>query len=301
MLTHRNPQPVSPARAVVLGSRGFVGRHTVEHLESLGIPLEPVPSTRIDLTDPASVAALAALVGPDDALVFVSALTPDKGRDIRTLMRNLAMAEHVAAAMVVRSPAHLVYVSSDAVYMDDANLVSEASPQSPTSYHGLMHFARERMLVETARAAKVPLALLRLSLLYGPGDTHNGYGPNRFVRTAAADGTIAIFGNGEEQRDHVFIEDVARLIGLTVQHRSEGALNVATGVSTSFGEIAERIVALSGGRAVVDRLARPAGAVITHRHFDTTAMLRAWPHFRYTPIATGLERAWNAKAVGSRA
>jgi nucleoside-diphosphate-sugar epimerase len=299
MLTHTTDDPVAPARVVVLGSRGFVGRATSDHLAALGIDVRKVPSIEIDLTEPESSTALPAILRADDAVVFVSALTPDKGRDIRTLMRNLAMAEHVAAAIALRPVAHLVYVGSDAVYADDANPVNEASAQSPSSYHGLMHFARERMLIETLKAAGVPLAILRPSLLYGPGDTHNGYGPNRFVRTALSEAKIALFGNGEEQRDHVFIADVAGIIGLALQHGSVGALNIATGTSTSFGDIAEQIVALSGGRARIDRAPRAPGAPIVHRHFDVTAMHRAFPRFRYTPIADGLAMSWRGAGVAA--
>jgi nucleoside-diphosphate-sugar epimerase len=42
------------------------------------------------------------------------------------------------------------------------------------------------------------------------GDPHNGYGPNRFRRLAAAGQEIVLFGGGEERRDHVLVDDVAR-------------------------------------------------------------------------------------------
>lgn len=296
MLVHHNVAPVKPSRVVVLGSRGFVGGHLVRHLQSLGINVEPVPSTAIDLCEPAAVDALKQRLRRDDVVVLVSALTPDRGKDIRTLMRNLAMAEHVAAALASAPCTHFVYVGSDAIYSDDANPVNEASSQSPSSFHGLMHFAREQMLREALKASAIPIAFLRPSLLYGEGDTHNGYGPNRFLRTALADGKIALFGNGDEKRDHVFINDVAAIIGLAIQHRSEGALNLATGVSTSFGGVAERIAGESGGIVRIENLPRGAGPV-THRHFDITAMLKAFPAFRYTPLSEGIAETWRVLSV----
>lgn len=296
MLVHHQDVPVPPSRVVVLGSRGFVGSHAVSHLDSLGIPVEAVPSTVVDLTDPGSIDLLKRRLRRDDVLVFVSALTPDRGRDIGTLMRNLKMVEHVAAALAAAPCAHVVYVGSDAVYADEANPVNEASVQSPSSFHGLMHFARERMLGESLKASATPLVCLRPSLLYGAGDTHNGYGPNRFLRTARTERKISLFGNGEEKRDHVFVDDVARVIGLVVRHRSEGALNVATGVSVSFAEVAASIVAQGGGAVQIERLPRGVGP-ITHRHFDVTAMLKAWPDFTYTALADGIARSRRALAA----
>ncbi len=98
------------------------------------------------------------------------------------LMQNLKMAEVVCAALADVEIAHLVYISSDAVYVDDANPVTEQSGIAPSTIHGMMHAARELMLKHSTKA---PVAMLRPTLIYGAADPHNGYGPNRFRRQAA--------------------------------------------------------------------------------------------------------------------
>ena len=286
MLTHGYSTPQAPARVLILGSRGFVGGHLSGHLRSRGLSVVDVPSSDVDLTSDGAATLLAERFTPNDAVVFVSALTPDKGRDIATMMRNMRMCEQVCAALQKAPCAQVVYVSSDAVYADDANPVRETSCTAPTSFHGTMHLVRERMLIETARAAKVPLALLRPSLLYGPGDTHNGYGPNRFVRTALQDGKIALFGGGEEQRDHVFIGDVSRLIELVLRHRSEGVLNIATGRAVSFADMAAHVRTAAGRDVAI--APSPRANPITHRHFDTTEIARAFPTFSPIMPADGV-------------
>ena len=296
-LVLRHDTAVHPSRVVVLGTRGFVASHTIAHLNALGMHVEGIPSADVDLVQPASIALLKQRLRPDDVLVFVSALTPDRGRDVATLMLNLQMAQHVGAALAESPCAHVVYIGSDAIYADDDTLVNERSPGNPSSLHGLMHLARERMLHESLQASDTPLVCLRPSLLYGPGDTHNGYGPNRFLRTAAAEGRIALFGGGEEKRDHVFVTDLAKVIGLAVHYRSEGALNVATGVSSSFAEVAACIAAQGGSGVGVEHRARGAGP-ITHRHFDITVMQKTWPHFRYTPLADGIRASWPTNDAG---
>jgi UDP-glucose 4-epimerase len=288
MLVHGQSSPAAPARVVVLGARGFVAAHVVARLAADGVPVLALPSSDLDLTDPASAGRLAEVLREDDALVFVSALTPDRGRDIATMMRNLQMGQHVCAALAERPCAHVVYLSTDAVYHDDANPVRETSCAQPSGFHGAMHAARERMLVETAKASKIPLAMLRPSLLYGAGDTHNGYGPNRFARAALAGAPLTLFGNGEEQRDHVAVTDVAALTALALSHRSAGVLNIATGTSVSFREAAE-IVARTVG-AGVEIQPSPRANPVTHRHFDVTARLSAFPAFRPEALADGLPR-----------
>jgi nucleoside-diphosphate-sugar epimerase len=144
------------------------------------------------------------------------------------------------------------------------------------------------MLADACRTAGVPLALLRPSLLFGPGDTHNGYGPNRYVRAALSGSTIKLFGEGEEQRDHVFIEDVARVVAEILGRGSTGVLNVATGTSSSFRAAAELAVELAGSGAAVE--GSPRQNPITHRHFDTAAAQAAFPGLRWTSLRDGIER-----------
>jgi UDP-glucose 4-epimerase len=286
MIRHRRPEPAPPARVVILGSSGFVGSHLARHLAGQGVATVGLSSRDADLGRPESVDRLRGLVRPGDALVFISALTPDKGRDVRTLMRNLAMGEHVAAALEGAAPDHLVYISSDAVYEDAANPVRESSCCDPSTFHGLMHLARERMLAPAAQKAGCPLLILRPAAVYGAGDTHNSYGPNRFARTALAEGRITLFGQGEERRDHLYVEDLARLIGLGLGHRSAGVLNVATGRAASFGDVARLVAELCGREVRVE--GQPRATPITHRHFDVAAALRAFPKFHPTAIRDGL-------------
>jgi UDP-glucose 4-epimerase len=285
-LVHQSADPTVPQRVVVIGSRGFVGGAIVGELARAKIPSLALSSQDLDLLAPGAETALAAQLLPDDAVVVVSALTPDRGKDVTTFMKNLRMMEQVCAALQAQPVAHVVNIGSDAVYADEPSLVDEATPVTPVGFHGMMHAARETML--RAVVANT-LALLRPSLLYGAADTHNGYGPNRFRRTAQSDGKITLFGNGEEKRDHVAIGDVATLVRLVLQHRSAGVLNIATGSSASFREAAELVAAQCD--TPVEIIPQKRGGPITHRHFGTGALLRAFPEFRPTALADGIAAA----------
>jgi nucleoside-diphosphate-sugar epimerase len=288
MLTHLQPAPAKPARVVILGASGFIARALATKLSADQIPCLAVASRQIDLAAPDAGAKLAALLQPGDAVVMTAALTPDKGRDTATLMKNIRMAEQVAAALTVKPFAHLVYLSSDAVYDWRHPLVSESSAPSPTDLYSAMHLAREQALAAATAAAKVPYCILRPCAVYGPGDTHNGYGPNRFARTALAEGKIKLFGGGEETRDHVFIDDVVGVIGLALRHRSTGTLNLVSGRSAAFAEVAAMVAGLCPRPVVIETL--PRNGAVTHRHFDATALLRAFPSHRPIPLVEGLPR-----------
>src|SRR5262249_26328504 len=160
---------------------------------------------------------------PSDSLLVIAARVPCRNHSM--LAENINMMTPVCAVLEDQMPAHVVYVSSDAVYGDSAEALDESSRTEPDSLHGAMHLARE-LLLNSVAAGK--LAILRRTSIYGASDPHNPYGPNRFRRLAAADKEIVLFGEGEERRDHVSIDDVAELMVRVLLHRSTGTLNVAT-------------------------------------------------------------------------
>jgi UDP-glucose 4-epimerase len=290
MIAHRHPEPAAPARVVVLGGSGFLGRHLLGHLREQGIETLGLSSADLDLSTAGAGERLAALLHSDDAVVFASCVTPDKGKDIRTAMRNLSMGEQVCTALRSAPCAHLVYLSSDAVYADSEALVREDSRCEPSSLYGLAHLTRERMVRLTAETHGIPWLIVRPTLVYGADDTHNSYGPNRFARQVREGAAIKLFGEGEEKRDHVHVGDAARLLGLCLRHRSHGILNLATGVSTSFREVAGLCAAAAGRPVAIERLERTGP--ITHRHFDVTALVRAFPGFAFRPLRAGLAQEY---------
>src|SRR5438034_8949404 len=229
MIKHHHVAPTKPKRVVILGATGFVARDLARHLASLGIETLAVGSARVNLLEPESAAKLKDLVGPEDALVITSALTPEKGKDVRTFMKNLSMLQHVCALFEQANCAHVVYLSSDAVYDDAMALVRETTPRTGLGLYGLMHAVREEMLRFAVSKSQTPLCIVRPCAIYGAGDPHNSYGPNRFMRTACKDRKITLFGNGEERRDHIYIRDVSRLLAMCLERLTEGAVNAAPG------------------------------------------------------------------------
>lgn len=283
-LVHAYAEGRKPSRVVVLGGGGFIAGAIRSRLIADGISTVSLGRPTLDLLSPDAATLLASQLQPDDVLVVASARAPCK--DVAMLRENIQMIEVVCLALEKRPVAHVVYLSSDAVYKDSAQPLTEASCAEPGSLHGVMHLARE---VALRQAHAGPLALLRPTLVYGLNDPHNGYGPNRFRRLAAEGKEIVLFGEGEERRDHVDIADVAELARLIIVHRSSGIANAVSGSVVSFRELAE-FAATSFPTAVAVRNTDRTGPMPHegHRAFDNSKVLLAFPGFTFRLWRDGL-------------
>lgn len=285
---------IRPGRVIILGGSGFLGRNLAAKLAIYDINVVSIGSSDIDLTDPHAGNSLADRLRSDDAVVFMSAITPDKGRDSSAFVRNLAMGKAVLEAISAVRPRHLTYASSDAVYSFANAAISEGSLACPLDLYGAMHRARE---ISLAAESRTPLMILRFTAIFGVGDTHNSYGPNRFIYQALGAKKITIIGNGEETRDHLYINDAVEITCRAVLSGRVGILNVASGSSVSFRELSEQIAALCPGTEIETSQRR---SNITFRRFDTQSIAEAFPDFRATPIQEGLRSsiaAWPPNGI----
>lgn len=286
MIANLHDSPRKPARVVVLGAGGFIGAAATRRLRSGGIEVAALGRDSCDLLASDAATRLAAKLRPDDTLVFVSAHAPVK--NVTMLLENMRMGEAVCVALKNQPVAHVVYISSDAVYQDSTEPLSESSCAEPGSLHGVMHLTREVMLRSEFPG---PLAFVRPTLTYGIDDPHNGYGPNRFRRLAAEGKEIMLFGEGEEQRDHVAVDDIAELVLRVVLHRSIDVVNAVTGDVVSFRTLAEFIAAQFTPPVAIK--GSPRVGPMPHnglRAFAPSAALTAFPGFEFTPWREGLAR-----------
>jgi len=284
MVKHNTSKKIIPERVVVMGAGGFIGASLVKDLESNKIPFLALTSEKLNLLDSDAAIRLAEILNPEDTLVMVSAIAPCKDNEM--LFQNILMMKVVCEAIEKKQPKHVIYISSDAVYSDSPDPLTENSIAQPESLHGIMHLSREVMLKQVYNG---PLAILRPSLIYGAEDTHNGYGPNQFLRLAIEGREINLFGEGEEQRDHVYIKDMIDILHLIILYRSEGIMNIATGVVISFKEIAQMVSEYFNPNIIINT--SPRVGPMPHngyRPFDSSLCLKAFSEFCYTPFKDGL-------------
>ena len=270
-----------PNRLVVLGAAGFIGKHILaERPDAIALTRREV-----DLTTPGAGKRLAQLLRDGDTLIFLSAITPDKGKGAEAFLQNCQMGAEVALAMDLRPVARLVYISSDAVFAEDLPQITEDTLPCPNTLYGTMHLAREQICESAAGHQKTPFLIVRPCALYGPGDTHHSYGPNRFLDSAQKGKVIRLFGEGEDLRPHLHIHDfISILFGLD-EKKAEGVFHAIPSASVAFREIADLICSRIPN-VKIEKL--PSVSPPTAKLYCADKIQSFLPQIRLTDLATGL-------------
>jgi nucleoside-diphosphate-sugar epimerase len=110
-----------------------------------------------------------------------------------------------------------------------------------------------------------------------------------FFRDLLAKGKVTIFGDGEQTRDFIFVDDVVRANLLAARtKRADGAvLNIATGKGTSVNTLAKEIARLAGKPLAVKRKP-PREGDIRHSYADISKARKLLGFRPETSLVDGL-------------
>jgi len=270
-----------PERVVVVGCNGFIGSALIDQLTRVGINCLGLPKEEFDLLDNSTSDKLNKILNIGDQVVFTSAIAPSKG--VSDVIKSITMAETFCKSMEKVQVNQVILISSDSVYGDRSGVFTEESSCYPNSFHGLAQLSRE-IVFESSSVKN--LAILRVCAVYGPGDTHNGYGPNRFINQIKNSETVKVFGDGLNLRDHIYIDDVVSLIIESLKNNIVGKLNVVSGKSYSFLEVAKLCRDIFSPETEIDNLG--SEGEIIEKHFSNDKIYELFPNFKLHVLEEGL-------------
>jgi len=288
-----------PTKVVILSNTGFIGKALYTYLQqNTTSEICGYSSSSINLLSPDSLKALDDVVDENTALILMAAITRDREDTLNSFYANVAMLTNIARFLENHRINKCVYISTVSVYGDAVNQlpVTEATPVAPASYYGVAKYAGEVVLQNVANSAGVPLVILRLPGVYGPGDTHlDWYGPGGFIRSILEKKSLQLYGEGKELRDRMYIGDLVRLIHHLTYGDAYGIYNLATGQSHSYIEIADCL------REIIpydfDVIHIPRTRPTVDWKFDIAKLSRAVPDFCFTELKQGLQETYEALAV----
>ena len=236
-------------QVVVTGGSGFIGRRLVKRLQDEGvevtvIDLKPFPGRAVrsvvgDTYDPAVIAK--AVTTDTDTIfhfaastsVLKSVVDPDL-----TFRNNIAATHQLLEAARRNSVRSFIFASSNAVAGDVGSAtITEDTVLRPLSPYGATKAAMEMMLSSYSASYGILGGALRFSNVYGPGMAEKDSFIPRLMRAALNGTGVEIYGDGEQIRDVVHVDDVVSGVLTAWRTGHIGPLIIASGSSISVNDM----------------------------------------------------------------
>lgn len=278
-------------RVVILGHSGFIGTSLVNQLEKAYPEVEVIglSTPEADLLDPASLEKIGSTFTPETGVVFCSAIKRQSGDSLETFEANMAMVRNCATLLAENPVKRFVMFSSAAVYGEDVpyDIISEQTGVHPVSYYGIGKFTAERIFYKALEnQEESSYVFLRPATVYGPGDRGFPYGPSGFSHKAVTGERITLWGDGEELREFVYIDDMADLTCRFLHNDFEGAVNIVAGTSYTFQDVLAEVKANCPDMETPD--SRPRSKNKVDNRFDNALLRQLVPGFEFTPLSEGV-------------
>jgi UDP-glucose 4-epimerase len=270
-------------RALVTGGAGFIGSHVVDALVARGddvLTLDDLSTgrrenltgalaagarlTEASITDATAVADAFADIQPEivchlaaqiDVRRSVSDPVYDLGVNVGGTINLLESArESGIERFVFASTGGAIYGEGEGRELP----LDEAAERLPRAPYGQSKLAAEGYLDLYRRLYDLHATALRLGNVYGPRQDPLGEAGvvAIFASALLAGRRPRVFGNGEQTRDYVFVDDVAQAFVAALARDGDGAYNIGTGQETSVNGLG-RAIATSAGTTFDPNLAPP--------------------------------------------
>jgi len=305
----------------VTGGAGFIGSGVVDRLISKGysvVVLDNFYSGRIENLkrhlscdgfrlvegDVRDGKAVRDAMRGVDAVIHLAALIDVEGSvtdPLETHDVNVNGTLNLLYEAVKHGVKRFLFASSAAVYGDGDSLpLREDSPLRPVSPYAASKVAAEHYCSAFFRSYGLGTVILRYFNVYGPRQEHNPYGGviTRFLYNALSDKPLVVFGDGEQCRDFVHVDDVveATLLALKSDNAVGEVFNVCTGKPTAISELANIAVEVVGKSVQVTH-SKPRKGDVKRNYGDPSKAEKALGFVAMVSLRNGLEQCFKSEIL----
>jgi ADP-L-glycero-D-manno-heptose 6-epimerase len=217
------------------------------------------------------------------------------------MMRNNYEYSKVLFHYCLQENIPFVYASSAAIYGNNKNFQEQPENENPLNVYGYSKLLFDQYVRRFLPDTKAQVVGLRYFNVYGPREQHKGDMASvawHFSQQMLQDGKIKLFsgsdgyGDGEQLRDFVFIEDVVNVnLWFWQKQGSSGIYNVGTGKAESFNAMARAILDWYG-RGKVEYIPFPEKLCGHYQSFtqaDLTTLRAVGCDVSFRDVATGVK------------
>jgi len=163
---------------------------------------------------------------------------------------NVEGSLNILRACVENNVKNFISASSAAIYGNPSEIpVSEKTVPNPVSPYGAEKISLEFYAKAFANAYEMNCISLRFFNVYGKGQSNEYAGViTKFIEKINSNQSLIIFGDGENTRDFIHVEDLVDGIiqSITkIEGKKGNVYNLASGKSTSIKELATLMISIS--------------------------------------------------------
>jgi len=223
-------------RILVFGASGNLGRVVVPHL-SKKFNIMPLSHAQADIGNPRE---LKKIISRGDIILNLAGTSTDV-KDLKPHMKNNVSAQqkflHACAHAGVK---RIIFLSSLSVYTPLSRPSRETDPRTASNSYTRTKILAENMYATYSRTYHLPVTILRLGSVYGPGAAKGIL--SDFLRTATREHTIVIPHN-PLSRDFLYIDDLISLLEKILWYNGTrfAIFNGASGTKTSLRSVALKV------------------------------------------------------------
>ena len=294
---------------VVTGAAGFIGSKIVEALNRAGVTdivaVDDLSRSdkvgnlaRLEIADFLDkgefLERLESFDGAVEALLHQGACSDTMESDGRYMMENNYRYSRTLLEWCQEAEVPLLYASSASVYGAGAEFREERSCERPLNVYGYSKFLFDQLVRRTLPGRTAQIAGFRYFNVYGPNEAHKGrmasvafHAYNQILSA----GKVQLFegsagyGNGEQRRDFVHVDDVVDMNLWFLEHREvSGIFNCGTGRAQTFNQLAAATINAMQGtdhtarelaqRGLIEYVPFPAGLKENYQSFTEADLSR---------------------------
>lgn len=304
-------------KAIVCGAGGFIGGHLVKRLKAegywvLGVDIKKheyvkSPADKFmlgDLRDPRFCAKVFAK--PVDRVYQLAAdmggagfiFTGEHDADI---MHNSASINLNVLECLKKSKKTKIFYSSSACIYPERNQMDplkpvcredSAYPAAPDSEYGWEKIFSERLYAAYARNYGLTVRIARFHNIFGPEGTWTGGREKapaamcRKVAEVAHGGTIEVWGDGEQTRSFLYIDECLEGVERLMQSSFQGPVNIGSEEMVSINQLVAIAASVEGKKVSIKHIPGPLG--VRGRNSDNALIKEKLGWAPQKPLAEGI-------------
>ncbi|MBP5075475.1 NAD-dependent epimerase/dehydratase family protein [Pseudomonas chlororaphis] len=299
---------------LITGGAGFIGSHLTDALLAKGYSVRilddlstgkpgnlPLDNPRVELIegDVADAALVARAMSGCRAVAHLAAVASVQASvddPVRTHQSNFIGTLNVCEAMRQAGVKRVLFASSAAVYGNngEGESIDEDTPKAPLTPYASDKLASEYYLDFYRRQHGLEPAIFRFFNIFGPRqDPSSPYSGviSIFCERAQKGLPITVFGDGEQTRDFMYVEDLVDVLvqSLEMPQLEVGAVNIGLNQATTLKQLLEALGEVVGQLPPISYGPARSGD-IRHSRANNQRLLQRFKFPEPTPMSVGLAR-----------